>query len=264
MEEKSIKDFDRTIEQAMNEYSVAPPFGMWNRISAELGNPEGAVVAPKPTTALPKGLLAGFIAGALVIGSTITGILVYNGNNNLPAVSNGNTPILQQIDNTQGVVNANSTPPAIINNTTTENNTTIVDEEPVVPKVKTMVITALTTKASNPVKQANATVAHIDTNPMGVNAMSNNNDVAVPQIAVGNKATSTDAYYFPPVDINIPGEKVDAKSTADNNDNDAVDVKNNDTKKVISRSSSSSPERIKFKKRRRTHYTYPTIVRRKR
>lgn len=261
MEEKSIKDFDRTIEQAMNEYSVAPPFGMWNRISAELGTPEGAVVAPKPTSALPKGLLAGFIAGALVIGTTITGILVYNGNNNLPAVSNSTAPIQQQINNTQSVVNENSA----ANNTAAESNTTVVAEEPAAPlKAKTMIVTALAAKTTNPVKQASAAPAHIDTSPMGVNAMNNNNDVAVPQVAVGNKATSTDAYYFPPVDINIPGEKADTEATANNDaDNGEEDVKSTDTKKAISRSSSSSPERIKFKKRRRSHYTYPTIVRRK-
>lgn len=34
--EQEIKNFDRQIEKVMNESSVTPPFGAWNRIAAEL------------------------------------------------------------------------------------------------------------------------------------------------------------------------------------------------------------------------------------
>jgi|GEM_PF-1825912 len=262
MEEKSIKDFDRAIEQAMNEYSVAPAFGMWNRISAELGNVEEVAVAPKPSTALPKGLVAGFIAGALVIGTTITGLLVYNGNN-LPVVNN-TTTVQQPLNNSRNQSNnENAIVPVAVENAAKEKNAVVVADEPATPHVKIMVVTAVNTVSAKPAKQVKTTVANIDTNPMGYNGISNNNDVAVPQMVVGSKAASADTYYFPPVDINIPGEKIDAASTANNDNDDEEEVKNNDSKKVISRSS-SSPERIKFKKKRRTHYTYPTIVRRKR
>lgn len=39
--EQEIKNFDRTIEESMNNFSAQPPFGMWNRISAELDAAEG-------------------------------------------------------------------------------------------------------------------------------------------------------------------------------------------------------------------------------
>ena len=36
--EKDTKHFDRKIEQMMNEHTVAPPFGMWNRIATEVAS----------------------------------------------------------------------------------------------------------------------------------------------------------------------------------------------------------------------------------
>lgn len=34
--EKEVKEFDRSVEHIMNEYSVTPPFGAWNRIASAL------------------------------------------------------------------------------------------------------------------------------------------------------------------------------------------------------------------------------------
>lgn len=45
MEDIKIKEFDRAIEKMMNESSVAPPYGLWNRVSAQLGAQPGPAPA---------------------------------------------------------------------------------------------------------------------------------------------------------------------------------------------------------------------------
>lgn len=81
MEDKMIQQFDRAIEQAMNNYTEAPPFGMWNRISAELGEPAPSAA---PNNAIPSwintGSVVGFLSGALLIGGLVVGNLLYNNN----------------------------------------------------------------------------------------------------------------------------------------------------------------------------------------
>src|SRR4051812_37984037 len=76
--DQKIKDFDRRIEQMMNENAVAPPFGMWNRISADL-DAEALPIATPPASAIPGRAMVGMFAGALILGATlVTAYLVNN------------------------------------------------------------------------------------------------------------------------------------------------------------------------------------------
>ena len=92
--EQNIKNFDRGIEQKMNEHEVAPPFGMWNRISSELDAMPIAAAAPIATSLIPKRAMMGIIATALVIGTAmITGYLVSSSLNKNTVAPTGNTSI---------------------------------------------------------------------------------------------------------------------------------------------------------------------------
>ena len=88
--EHNTKNFDRGIEQMMNEHEVAPPFGAWNRISSELDAMPAiaAGAAPVVTSLIPKRALTGIIAAALVIGATmVTGYFVNNSTHTTKALN---------------------------------------------------------------------------------------------------------------------------------------------------------------------------------
>jgi hypothetical protein len=96
--EQEIKQFDRTIEESMNGLSATPPFGMWNRISAELDAAEPAIaagVAPITSTTIQRTPWR-YIAAAAVTGIAVVGAFVYSyvGNNNTvqPVANNNDTP----------------------------------------------------------------------------------------------------------------------------------------------------------------------------
>jgi len=74
------KNFDRSIEHKMNQHSVAPPFGAWNRIAAELDTitPAAAPAAPL----IPNSALIGFLSGAALIATLVGGVLIYIEYNN--------------------------------------------------------------------------------------------------------------------------------------------------------------------------------------
>ncbi len=70
--DQNMKNFDRIIEQRMNEQQTPPPFGAWNRIAAELDAMPIAAAEPAPVNNLiPKRAIASFIAGMLIMGSAI-------------------------------------------------------------------------------------------------------------------------------------------------------------------------------------------------
>lgn len=85
MEEKMIKEFDRSIEQIMNQHAVAPPFGAWNRIAAELDKtvPSAPPVAPR----IPKSAWIGFVSGASLIATLVGGALIYNNYSSQPKIT---------------------------------------------------------------------------------------------------------------------------------------------------------------------------------
>ncbi|MCW5907432.1 MAG: hypothetical protein KIS94_06210 [Chitinophagales bacterium] len=231
MDDKSLKNFDRHIEQVMNEGSVTPPFGAWNRIAAELEAAPAAGVATGAvgTTTQPlfnTGAVLGFISGALLIGTLITGWLLYNNYNNnsisVTPVVNTELPVEEIVTTTQPV----ATEPVL--------------QAPV--EVKTTRIVSTTPK--------------VEKSATEVPAKLQNNEVAAPTVKLPmDKQKNTDeVYYFPPVDINTgtPTENTTATADEEDEDNDADEVKI--AKKVTQ--SSSSGERIKFKKKRKTNWTY--------
>lgn len=111
--EQEIKNFDRTIEESMNNFSAQPPFGMWNRISAELDAAEGiavAATAPAAATHIQRTPWK-FIAAAMFTGAVVTGAFVYAylGNNDNTVVADNKTE-----NNTPAVV---TTPAPAVNTT---------------------------------------------------------------------------------------------------------------------------------------------------
>lgn len=245
MDEKQLKDFDRHIENSMNEHAVAPPFGMWNRIAAEIEMP---AAAPAPVAAswnIPTGTVLGFISGALMIGTVVTGWLLYNNltYTGLPAnAANG----VSNTNNTQ-VVNSNTentsnTSAATVNPVL---NAEVSDMEAAVasismPKVKAKVMKAEAIESNN-----TTVAAEVKDQELSLPAV--NTEVGVPALKIA-AAPTQDAYYFPPVDIDVPtaGEQANA-------DEDAK----NDIKKTTS---SSSDQRIRFKKRRKSSWSYGRII----
>lgn len=90
MEQNMNNQFDKAIEQAMNSYTEAPPFGMWNRISAELGEAAPAATSPAAVSSIfTKGSIYGFISGALFISGLVTASFLFNNSKSLEAVNSG-------------------------------------------------------------------------------------------------------------------------------------------------------------------------------
>lgn len=258
MEDKMIKDFDRAIEQMMNENAVTPPFGAWNRIAAELNTPAAAPVAAR--RALPVAAIGGFVAGALLIGGVVAGVLVYNGktldNITYPAATTDNTVATS----TSGqFIAANVIEPQ--DNIATESNVASLAAEVVATQPKVNV------NSNVEKKPGAATITEATANTP---VLSNNNDVAVPDVKVANKANMVSMpYFFPPIDIN--NEDTAAETEADLEEADAknettskIAAPVSDVKKRTSSSSSSTEFRgVKFKKKKRSKFTYGSIIRAK-
>lgn len=240
MEEKAIKDFDRGIENRMNDHVAAPPFGAWNRIAAEL---EAGPVAVVSTTApaqpwINTGTVLGFVSGALMIGTFVGSWLLYNKYN-----ANEASAIVQRATEVAAQVNTVSVPVVSV-------------EQPkgnILPSAKNVVVLA----ANKPTKETEYTTVRLNSNE----------DVAAPTVKLPmDKQKGTDEpYYFPPVDINVPEAK--AVNTEIAEDNLQPEVKEVDepakTVEVKKITSSSSSSHVKFKKKRSSGWNYGKINRTK-
>ena len=197
--EQNIKNFDRGVEQMMNEHEVAPPFGMWNRISAELEAMPVAATAPVATSLIPKRAMMGIIAAALILGTTaITGYLVsssLNGNKNTTVASPVSTQIAAP---TQSNVPA-TVQPAIVaesvnaapatHHTANKKAKQITASNPVESTIQAA--QQVTPTVSQPVAEGNSIIVS--------NA---NTDVPTPIEPVAqNVNEETQTYYFPPIDV---------------------------------------------------------------
>ncbi len=245
MEDRNIKDFDRYIEQRMNENSVEPPFGMWNRISAEIGSAPVVEVPPVVSPMFPKAVLVGFVSGALMIGSLITGWIVYNGHSlntiekEAPVYHNNSK--LQNQSNNAEVATENVRDEVVVAPPATIEPIRISAKTVAVPKINTL----------NNEKTEHRSLA--------------SGDVPVPtqKLPIDKEGQVQEPYYFPPVDIDVP-ESDSHPQIASHNGTDNEDLeepKSNDTKKLIS---SSGEQRIKFRKKRKASWNYPHIIRTKR
>jgi hypothetical protein len=231
MEEKMINHFDKKIEQAMNAYTEAPPFGMWNRISAELGEPVVAPVTPKPYSVFTRSSVLGFMSGVLLIGGIVTANMLYN----VTSTSNsGKTEI------------APSLPTALISP---------VEEVIVSPQVK---VPSVTGKTFSPklltVNKQNALSASI--------SESENRQEAVLET---KEIQPEKAFYFPPVDIETSSEKLNEQSVEA-----AVSYMNHTTvfkesekvEEKTAKVTNLKEQRLKFHPRKKRSHTWGTINRR--
>ena len=226
--EHNTKNFDRNIEQMMNEHQVAPPFGAWNRISAELDAMPAiaAGAAPVVTSLIPKRAMLGIIAAALVIGaSVLTGYLASSSQNNNVVNADAKTTVAATTKTTSKPIAAQQTV-GVKNSVTPEIALTKV-------KVKHIAATTPVQSTILAAQQVQPTVNE----PVAVTASpiinNQNTDVPTPLEPVSQNAQETQTYYFPAIDVNTP-EKApapvktitnkahigDAASVSPNNDDD--------------------------------------------
>jgi hypothetical protein len=180
MEDKLIKDFDRSIEQMMNQHTVTPPFGAWNRIAAELPTvaPEAAPIAPR----IPKSAWIGFLSGASLIATLVAGTLIYNNSTNQPVVS---VP-------TESLVTEKS----IVNSVATENST--LNEMPVVSLAPKAEIKSVVNRQQETPLQSETI------NQSAENVLTDNTNLETATTNTSDKAEQV--YFFPAVDINTGKE----------------------------------------------------------
>lgn len=240
MEEKAIKDFDRHIENMMNEHVSAPPFGAWNRIAAELE----AVPGPVAVTSAPaqpwisSGTVLGFISGALMIATLVGSWVLYN-------KYNYSEPHLAE--QPQAIV----APAKTLSVPVTTKGQLSVEKH---AEAENIVATA---SLSRKVEKAEFTTVKLNTN---------REDVAAPtvKLPVDKQKGTDEPYYFPAVDINVPVATTEVAGqavTEQEEEKPTIEqAKEVELKKVAN---SSSSTRIKFKKKRSSGWNYGKINRTK-
>ncbi len=254
--DQKMKNFDRNIEQLMNESEVAPPFGMWNRISAELD----AEIVAAPTAAAANSPIAqrtvyGFIAGALLIGASFVAAYVMNDsfsdnkpvNSNVIVVTHTAPAITNEIP---GNLTAKETQP-VATTADNENRAAKTVEPAIVPvKVKAKPAIAALPKnapASEEIKVVSKKARLLQT------------DVPVPTISTTTQETETanEPYYFPAID-----------NTSDlETDKPAVAAKTTKAEKTEEKERSFSIgndiPRIKFRPKKHRSFSYGKIIRKR-
>ena len=233
--DQKMKNFDRSIEKMMNEHEVAPPFGMWNRIAAELET-SATPIPVFVNSPIPQRSVYGFIAVALLISaSLLTAYLVNN------STKEETTPVTKAL----------ATKAAIAAPVITEIPTLVFREE-TKPTVSTS-----QTKAAKPF--GGKTIA--TQNPTTITAQLPVTEVLVPSQEVVHNNTVTEPYFFPAIDAITPQAKVEEKATA------SVTK----TAKKISKSidddnreiSFNDMPKIKFRPKKHRTFTYGKIIRKK-
>jgi hypothetical protein len=246
--EPNTKNFDRKIEQMMNEHQVAPPFGAWNRISAELDAMPAAIAAgaaPVATALIPKRALAGIIAAALVIGSSvITGYLVNSSHNN----DRSNNIV------TKTTFATTTTKPAVQQTEPVKN--TVIPSEIALTKVKVKHIVA--TNAVQSTIVAAQQVQPVINQPVVLSPVINNEntDVPTPLEPVAQKAEDTQTYFFPPIDVTTPEKTATPAKTAVSNK-----AHTGDAGTIAAASDDDKPVRKRFHPGKKHNFSYGIINR---
>jgi len=228
--DKKMKNFDRNIEQMMNEHEVAPPFGMWNRISAQL-DAETIVAPAAANTPVPKRIIGGFIAGALLIGATLlTAYLVNN-------------------------TTTKKAPVAAALTTTTVSETPAVNIAPAITEaipvaMKETKRVARISKAKTIAKPAAEKLITAEEKTVAMNTLPANAEVLIPTVSAEN-SSAAEAYYFPAVD-NLNDKKVEEKAVVA------------PVKKVVIKSDEREREtvsnNIKFRPKKHRSFSYGRII----
>ncbi len=243
--EQNIKNFDRKIEQMMNEQEVQPPFGVWNRIAAELDATAVPVAGPAPVNSfLPKRVLLGFIVGALVIGASVfTGYMVSNTMNREHTFNNQVVSQQKAAD----VTPVEAIAPAVTENTSAK----------LVAKAETAKVTNRTRKtAKHNLIHAVAKTEVMVSEP-SLPATASQNDVVTPVLPGAKlEAGNTETFYFPPVDMVVPDKS--SKVSAQPNVKAATGNDDDDDKKRVT---SSNDQKIKFRPKKHPRFSYGRIIR---
>ncbi len=233
--DQKIKNFDRNIEQMMNENSVAPPFGMWNRISAELGSEALPIAAAAPASLMPKRAIVGFMAAAIILGVSLTAYLITTN-------STEEKPIAAQL----------TTPQVTI-------------QEQVIAEPQHLVVkaapSAMAAKKTDALRQIVAETKKHEI--VTAQYQPEITEVAVPNQLIAQNTLATDPYYFPPVDVVVQETNKVVEATvieARLTPPAEAEIKMVE-KKIRPTSSSSSDKRIKFKKKRSGSFTYGRLNR---
>lgn len=233
-----IKGFDRSIEQMMNEHSVSPPFGMWNRISAELDAQPMPLVGNNASAPSSSGMLTTYIAASLFIGASLLAVYFYNSGSTdviLPAVINTSPPTITNIATKQE---------AIVDDK--NNQATVM----IIPKRIQKTEAPIAFQTQLPVKHEIVPYTAIAIPPQ----------IMFQDKAPLKEATSveTDDYYFPPVDINIAELKDDA---LDATNEQAEDDEERNADKKIKSVPGGGDRKIKFKRKKSKGFTYGRLNR---
>ncbi|HLP49581.1 MAG TPA: hypothetical protein VK154_01790 [Chitinophagales bacterium] len=236
--DQKMKNFDRGIEQMMNESAVAPPFGMWNRISAQL-DAEVAVAAKPAASPVPQRSLTGMVIGALIIGASLVTAYVVNStdnNNNRPSAITATAPVVVA--------------PAIATPVTTP---AISQQQPVlVSEVKPTAIRSSKPKTIAKPVEEKVTIAE-ETASVSATHYANDIDLLIPVMPVSANTATNDTYFFPAVDSYTgEGNKTENKAIA----------KVVKTEKAVEREVTTSSEpRIKFRPKKHNKHSYGKINR---
>lgn len=251
--DQKMKRFDSNIEQMMNESEVAPPFGMWNRISAQLDAEIAPVAQPTALSPIPQRALYGFIAGALMIGASLVTAYVVNQSNKQD----------KQIVNTQPA----AITPAIVNQAVTNTPVTnpVVQIQALNTTAEKTTTKPLAVKSSKPVAMDNPVIENTQVSKheekTETTVLPAHAEVLIPtQVAENNAVAVSEPYFFPAVDnITAPETKkekaVVAKTTVKTE-------KAEDRERTISLN--NDPPRIKFRPKKHRSFSYGKIISKKR
>lgn len=233
--DQKMKNFDRSIEQMMNENAVTPPFGMWNRISAEL-EAEATPVPVSVNSPIPQRAILGFIAGAVLIGaSLVTAYFVNDFNKKENTALAFNTPVVQQ----------------------TPEITPVIAETPVIvfrEVVKPVAHSSKPTSIAKPVEEK--VVAPIETSATPAENISANTEVSVPTQPLAENKVVSEPYFFPAIDMNT-GENKPQDKVATPVTKVKTDSKNTEDDE---REVSNDPPRIKFHPKKHRSFSYGRII----
>lgn len=225
-----MKNFDRNIEQMMNENEVAPPFGMWNRIATELET--GAAAVPVSVNSpIPQRTVFGFVAGALFISASLLTAYLVNDYSKEEKTIAINTSVVNQ--------------PSVSAPVTQEMQTIIFRDE-----VKSTARISKSIATTLPVAEKATEAASTN---VSANTSKLHTEVSVPTQAIAENNGVTEPYYFPAIDIDN-AKKVEEKTTASiAKVSKATDVNEREV-------SSYEAPKIKFRPKKHRSFSYGRII----
>ncbi len=239
--EEQIKNFDRTIEHIMNESAVAPPYGMWNRISAELDKEALPAAAAAPASAIPKRAIVTAAATLFLVATSVLTVFLLNKTpaNEIKSGTALTTPFETKI-------------PAGVADRTPENKA--VTHAVVSGKEKEITISKH--QVSEIERRAPVTL------PVESMVSTPQTEVAIPINPASNAIrANSETYFFPPVDANIPDSKSAIALATQSDDDETAETDETGITERKTKSSFSREKKIKFRKKRTPGFSYGTLNR---